>query len=77
MLKAIETALAELEQLPEDDQATIIGELLETIRSEAKWNKLFADPRSDALMEKMAAKVRADIAAGRVTDGDPSERDAP
>ncbi len=76
MSKAIEQALAELEQLPEGDQEAIINELLETIRSEARWNTLFADPRSDALMEKMAAKVRADIAAGRVTDGDPSDHDA-
>ena len=76
MPKAIEQALAELEQLPEGDQEVIINELLETIRSEARWNKSFADPRSDALMERMAAKVRADIAAGRVTDGDPSDREA-
>ena len=76
MPNALEQALAELKQLPEDAQDVVVEEFLELIRSEAKWDQLFADPLSEALMTRMAAKVRADAAVGQVTDGDPSDRDA-
>ena len=77
MTKLLEQALEELGDLPEDAQDAIVHDLLEMIRSEHKWDQLFADPRSDALMGRMAAKVRADIAAGDVVDGDPSDTDGP
>ncbi len=75
MPKTLDQALEELKQLPEDAQEAIAHDLLELIRSEVKWDQLFDDPRSDALMDQMAAKVRAEIVAGAAIDGDPSDQD--
>ena len=75
MPKILDQAMLELERLPEDAQEAIGHDLLEMIRSEAEWDRLFADPRSDALMDRMAAKVRGDMTGGRVVEGDPSDRD--
>ena len=72
MTTVLEQALAELKTMPADAQEAIAHELLDMIRSERKWDELFADPRSDALFEQMAKDVRAEIAAGNVVDGDPS-----
>jgi hypothetical protein len=68
MSKVLDQALEELQALPEDAQDAIAHDLLQLIRSERKWDELFADPRSEAAMDKMVAKVRKDIAAGRVRD---------
>jgi hypothetical protein len=73
----LDNALAELKLLPDDVQEAIAHDLLDMIRSERKWDQLFANPRSDALFERMAAEVRADIAAGRVIHADPSNSDGP
>ena len=35
-------------------------DLLEMIRSEAKWDKLFADPRSDSAMEQLLKEANLD-----------------
>ena len=73
MTKLIDQALDELRQLPPESQEAIAHDLLEMIRSEHKWDRLFDDPRSDALFDRMAAKVRSDVVAGRATPGDPSD----
>ena len=75
MSKLLDQALEELMALPEDAQDAIAADLLEMVRSEAKWDRLFDDQRSDALMDKMAAKARSDIAGGKGVAGDPSDRD--
>lgn len=77
MTALLEKAIDQIKQLPDTEQDEIARELLEMLASEQRWDALFADPRSEALMDKMAAKVRADIAAGRVTDGDPSDKSGP
>ena len=77
MTALLEKAIVGIKQLPDDEQDEIARELLEMLASEQRWDALFADPRSEALMDKMAAKVRADIAAGRVSDGDPSDKSGP
>ena len=70
----LEQALEELKTMPTEAQDAIAHDLLDLIRSERKRDELFADPRSETLFDQMAQKVRADIAAGRVTPGDPSDR---
>lgn len=67
----LDQAIEELKALPPEAQDAIAADVLDMIRSERKWEELFADPRSDALFDKMAAKVRADIASGSVFDFDP------
>jgi hypothetical protein len=75
MSAVLDQALKELRDLPADAQEAIAHDLLETIRSEAKWDRLFADPRSNAVMDRMVAKVREDISDGGVIDSDPSSSD--
>ena len=73
MSTLLDKAIAELKSLPEDTQEAIASDLLEMIESEKRWDKLFADPRSEKFLEKMAAEVQAEIDAGHVIDGDPSD----
>jgi hypothetical protein len=61
MQTVLEQALEELKTMAPDAQEAIAHDLLELIRSERKWDQLFEDPRSDALFERMANKVRADF----------------
>ncbi len=53
MSKVLDQAIEELKALPEDAQDAIAHDLLEMIRSEHKWDELFADPRSAAALDKM------------------------
>jgi hypothetical protein len=73
----IEQAREELRAMPTDAQDAIARDLLDLIRAERKWEASFADPRRDELFDRMAQKVRADISAGRVTAGDPSDSNGP
>ena len=76
MSKVLDQALEELKALPEDAQDAIAHDLLEMIRSERKWDELFADPRSDALLKRLAAEADDEIARGEVFDFDPATRTA-
>ena len=77
MTTLVDQAWDELRRLPPDDQEAIAHDLPQMIRSERRWGQLFADPRSEALFDQMAAKVRSDIASGRTTAGDPADMDPP
>lgn len=74
MSTALDQALEELKAMPAEAQEAIAQDLLALIRSERKWDELFADPRSERLFERMAKEVRTEIEAGTVVDGDPSNR---
>ena len=63
MPTVLEQALEELKAMPAEAQDAIARDLLDIVRSERKWDQLFADPRSDALFDRMAKKIRSDIAA--------------
>jgi hypothetical protein len=54
----------------------MMSNLLEMIRSEQKWDELFADPRSKAVLQKLAAEADDEIARGDVFDFDPATRPA-
>lgn len=70
MSTILEKALEELKQLPPDAQEAIARDLLEMIRSELKWDELFSDPRSEAMLKRLAAEADAD----EVFDFDPATR---
>jgi hypothetical protein len=53
MATLLEQALEELKAMPAGAQEAIAYDSLELIRSERKWDELFADARSEALFEKM------------------------
>ena len=74
MSNAVEQALAELKQLPEDAQELVVEEFLELIRSEAKWDKLFADPRSEGLLERLAVEADEEDKRGEAYDFDPATK---
>ena len=73
MSTVLEQALEELKAMPADAQEAIAHDLLDLIRSERKWDELFADPRSEALMERMVTEVRAEILADNVIERDWSD----
>ena len=77
MTKLLDQALKELDELPTDAQDAIVHDLLELIRSEHKWDTLFADPRSSALLARLAAEADADTSRGEVYDFDPATRPLP
>ena len=70
MTPLLEKALEQLKALPTDAQEAIACDLLEMIRSEAKWDQLFADPRSDAVLKRLADEADAD----ETFDCDPATR---
>ena len=76
MSKVLDQALEELKTLPDDAQDAIAHDLLELIRSERKWDELFHDPRSAALLKRLAAEADVEDSAGQAFDFDPAKRPA-
>ena len=70
----LEQALDELKAMPADAQDAIAQDLLDIIRSERKWDKLFADPRSDALLKRLVGEADSEAANGLDFDFDPATR---
>jgi hypothetical protein len=70
----LEQALEELRAMPADAQDAIARDLLDLIRSERKWDQLFADPRSEAVLKQLAGEADEEAAHGRDFDFDPSTR---
>ncbi|MCX7853664.1 MAG: hypothetical protein N2383_12870 [Caldilineales bacterium] len=61
----LEQAIAELQKLPEDAQDAIAARLLAELADEKAWETRFA-ATTDAQWDRMAAMVRAEIAAGDI-----------
>jgi hypothetical protein len=70
MTDLLKRAVAEAEQLPQEDQDLIAHRMLEEIASERRWAELIADPRSHALLECLAAEAIAEHEAGETRDLD-------
>jgi hypothetical protein len=70
MTTTLDKALEELKCLPADTQEAIVYDLREMIRSEARWDRLFSDPRSAAALKQLADEAEADD----VFDFDPASR---
>ncbi len=68
MVTRLQEAFEEVSKLPPGDQERWAEWLLEELRSEQKWDELFARPESEALLEKMADEAEEEIRAGRVAD---------
>jgi hypothetical protein len=66
MTPLLERALEEVTHLPVEDQDAIASLILDELADERRWDEAFA--RSQAQLEKLAAKVREDIREGRVKD---------
>lgn len=65
----LEQAIEELKKLPEDAQDAIAARLLAELADEKAWAARFA-ATTDAQWDRMAAMVRAEIAAGDIVSLD-------
>ena len=73
MTELMERAVSELRKLPAEDQNQLARELLDRLAADAKWDALLADPRSEALMDRLLAEAETEIAAGETTDCEPDD----
>lgn len=67
MTQLLEEAIEKVRELPEAEQNLIATLILEEIEDEQRWDAAFAN--SQGKLAELAAKVRADLQAGRVRDG--------
>ncbi len=66
MSQLLEQAIGEVRKLPAPEQDAIGALILEELADDRRWDDAFA--ASQDQLSKLAAKVRRDIAAGRVRD---------
>jgi hypothetical protein len=69
----LDKAISAIKKLPEAEQEAIAREVLERIDADARWEKLFADPRSKDALKRLAAEAEDDIERGDVFDFDPAD----
>jgi hypothetical protein len=69
MTKTLQKVIDEVAQLPPDEQETFAAWMLEELRSEQRWNELFA--RSQDMLAKMAEEALAEHKAGKTLPLDP------
>jgi len=69
MTELLQKVIDEVSQLPPDEQDTFAAWMLEELRSEQRWNELFA--RSQDMLAKMADEALAEHKAGKTLPLDP------
>ena len=60
MIDKLKEAFALAEQRSEQEQQVLAELLLEELRASRRWDELLADPRSEALLERMTAEALAE-----------------
>jgi hypothetical protein len=73
----LDKAISAIQKLPEAEQEAIAREVLERIEADARWDALFADPRSKDALKRLVTEAREDIDRGDVVDFDPADRRVP
>lgn len=69
MTKLLEAAIEKARALPEPEQDEVAALLLEALKDgDERWESLFADPRSERVLERLWAKAEQEIARGEVSD---------
>lgn len=66
MTQLLERAFTEVRKLSESDQDAIAALILDELADEQRWDAAFAKSQDE--LAGLAAKVRADVTAGRVSD---------
>ena len=69
MTELLQKVIDEVSQLPPDEQDTFAAWMLEELRSEQRWNDLFA--RSQDMLAKMADEALVEHKAGKTLPLDP------
>ncbi|MBI4213700.1 MAG: hypothetical protein HY534_05255 [Chloroflexi bacterium] len=64
MTRSFERAIAKAALLPDDEQDALAALILEEIEDARRWDEHFADDRSQAVLERLAAESRAEDDAG-------------
>ena len=75
MTKLLEQVVEVASALPEDKQNDFARHALENFEGDSKWDALFADPRSEVLLDQLVAEAMLDIKRGETEDFD-AELDA-
>ena len=68
MIERLRQAFALAEQRSEQEQQVLADLLLAEMQAEEQWEALFADPRSDTLLERMVAEALAEDEAGETEE---------
>jgi hypothetical protein len=71
MTKLLDTAVARARELPPESQDALAALLLDEIERDAAWDRRLR--QSPALLAELAAAARREVAAGEVSEGDPSD----
>jgi hypothetical protein len=66
MTELLQQAIAQIQQLPPDQQDAIASRFLAELQDEQKWESRFAATTDDQ-WDQMAAMVRQEIATGETT----------
>lgn len=66
MTQLLEQAWQEIQKLPTGEQDAIAAIILQELADERRWEEAFSNSQSQ--LEGLAAKVRAEIARGKVHD---------
>jgi hypothetical protein len=61
----LEKAVAELSNLPDEEQDRYAAEILATLSADAEWDRLFASEASQKWLAAAAEEARRDVAEGR------------
>ena len=73
MTQQLEAAFAKASKLPEEQQDALAAVILRELDSDQRWDELFARPKSQELLARLADKAIADRDAGRSRKLDLSE----
>jgi hypothetical protein len=68
MIERLREAFALAEQRSEQEQQMLADLLLAEMQAEEQWEALFADPRSDTLLERMVAEALAEDETGETEE---------
>jgi hypothetical protein len=66
MTQLLEQAIGEARKLPASEQDAIAALILEELADDRRWDEAFANSQDQ--LSRLAARVRRDIADGRVRD---------
>ena len=66
MSQLLEQAIGEARKLSAPEQDAIAALIMDELADERRWDEAFANSQSQ--LSRLAAKVRQDVAAGRVRD---------
>lgn len=64
MTRLLTEAFEKAKRLPADLQDAIASDLIEMIDGDTRWERLLADPRSEAVLNKLAAEAIAEDERG-------------